>query len=35
MFGFLVTIQNVQKIPDILEQFLMGSSEDERALRLA
>ena len=31
MFGFLVTIQIVQKIPDILDQFLTDSFEDELA----
>ena len=33
MFGFLVIIQIVQKIPDILDQFLMDSFGDELAWR--
>lgn len=33
MFGFLVIIQIVPKIPDILDQFLMDSFGDELAVR--
>ena len=33
MFGFLVIIQIVQKIPGILDQFLMDSFGEELAWR--
>ena len=33
MFGFLVIIQIVQKIPDILDRFLMDLFGDELAWR--